>query len=71
MSTKDSKTEQPCTIHSVRLSLPLTNQQLWDMAKTIVDKQKEASKLTKPVDWDILEEDWFDWLEESLFGNEA
>ena len=67
---KNAETEQ-CTIPSVRLSLPLTNQQLWDMAKTIVDKQKEASKLTKPVDWNSLEEDWFDWLEESLFSNEA
>jgi hypothetical protein len=71
MQNELSKTEQPCTIHSVRLSLPLTNQHLWDMAKTIVNKQKEASKLTKTVDWDSLEEDWFDWLEERLFGNEA
>jgi hypothetical protein len=56
---------------SVRTSLPLTNQALWDMAKTIVDKQREASKLTKPVDWNSLEEDWFDWLEEGIFGDES
>jgi hypothetical protein len=58
-------------IGSVRTSLPLANQALWDMAKTIVEKQKEASKLTKPVDWSSLEEDWFDWLEEGIFGDES
>jgi hypothetical protein len=55
---------------SARTSLPLTNQALWDMAKTITDKQKEAFNLTKPVDWTSLEEDWFDWLEEGIFGEE-
>jgi hypothetical protein len=57
-------------IDSARISLPLTNQQIWDMVKTIVDKQKEASKLTKPVDWNSTQGDWFDWIEETLFGNE-
>jgi hypothetical protein len=66
-----SKSQKPDCLHNVRYSLPLTNQQLWGMAKTIVDKQREASKLTKPVDWNSLEEDWFDWLEETLFSNEA
>jgi hypothetical protein len=55
---------------SARTSLPLTNQALWDMAKTITDKQKEAFNLTKPVDWTSVEEDWFDWLEEGIFGEE-
>lgn len=51
-------------IRSVRCSLPLTNQKLWEMAKVIVDKQKAAKKqLTDNVDWK------FDWLEEELFSN--
>jgi len=51
-------------------SVPLpTNQKLWDMAKVIVEKQKEAKKLKDDVDWDILEDDWFDWLGEEILGN--
>jgi hypothetical protein len=54
-----------------RCSLPLTNQKLWEMAKVITDKQKAAKeKPTDKVDWDMLQEMWFDWLEEELFGYE-
>jgi hypothetical protein len=57
---------------NVRRSLPLTNQKLWEMAKIITDKQKSAKEQpTDRVDWNMLEEMWFDWLEEELFGNDA
>jgi hypothetical protein len=57
---------------NVRRSLPLTNQKLWEMAKVITEKQKAAKEqLTDKVDWNMLEEMWFDWLEEELFGNDA
>jgi len=57
---------------NVRRSLPLTNQKLWEMAKVITDKQKSAKEQpTDKVDWNMLEEMWFDWLEEELFGNDA
>jgi len=55
-------------VFSVSVPLP-TNQKLWDMAKVIVKKQKEAKKLKDDVDWDILEDDWFDWLGEEILGN--
>lgn len=61
-----------CVIPAVRRSLPLTNQKLWGMAKVITDKQKTAKEQpTDKVDWNMLEEMWFDWLEEELFGNDA
>lgn len=54
---------------NTRSSLPLTNQKLWEMAKLITDKQKLAKELPiDNVDWNMLEEMWFDWLEEELFG---
>lgn len=57
---------------NVRRSLPLTNQKLWEMAKVITDKQKSAKEQSlDKVDWNMLEEMWFDWLEEELFGNDA
>ena len=56
---------------NTRTSLPLTNQKIWEMAKLITDKQKLATELpTDNVDWNMLEEMWFDWLEEELFGEE-
>lgn len=59
-------------IGAVRRSLPLTNQKLWRMAKLITDRQRKAKELpTDKVDWDMLEEEWFNWLEEELFGNDA
>lgn len=59
-------------IGDVRRSLPLTNQKLWEMAKLITDKQRKAKELpTDKVDWNMLEEEWFDWLEDELFGNNA
>jgi len=54
-----------------RISIPLSNQKLWEMAKLITDRQREAKKLlTDNVDWDMLEVEWFDWLEEQLFGEQ-
>ena len=59
-------------IGAVRRSLPLTNQKLWEMAQLITDRQKKAKdEPTDKVDWNMLEEMWFDWLEEELFGNDA
>jgi len=46
---------------------PLTNQKLWDIAKVITAKQKAAKEeLTDKVDWNMLEELWFDYLKEEL-----
>ena len=54
---------------NVRTSLPITNQKLWGMAKLITDRQRKAKELPiEKVDWCMLEEEWFDWLEEELFG---
>lgn len=53
-------------------SLILTNQKLWEMAKEITDKLRNAKTMpTDKVDWDLCQELWFDWLEEELFGNNA
>ena len=53
-----------------RVPNPITNQKIWDMAKVIVDKQRSAIKLgSNKLDWNSLEEDWFDWIEEILFEN--
>ena len=57
---------------AVRRSLPLTNQKLWEMAKLITDRQRKAKdEPTDKVDWNMLEEMWFDWLEDELFGKAA
>ena len=54
---------------SNRQSLPLPNQKLWEMAKIITERQKATLKANgKLIDWRMLEGDWFDWLEESIFG---
>ena len=76
MNTKDKTPNEghsePLQQCSVRRSLPLTNQRLWEMAKLITDRQRKAKELpVDKVDWDMLEEEWFDWLEEELFGNDA
>lgn len=56
---------------NVMSSLPLTKQKLWEMAKLITDRQRKAKDLsTDKVDWNMLEGEWFDWLEEELFGND-
>ena len=53
-----------------RVPNPITNEKIWDMAKVIVDKQRSAIELgSKKLDWNSLEEDWFDWIEEILFEN--
>jgi len=52
---------------SNRTPLPLSNQKLWDMAKTITEKQEAATKLMhSKVDWNMLQGEWFDWLQEEL-----
>ncbi len=56
----------------IRTPNPITNQRIWDMAKVIVDKLKRTMDLPKEeynVDWNSLEANWFDWLEEVLFEN--
>lgn len=51
-----------------RRSLPLSNNDLWRMAKIITQKQKKATSVNyKKIDWNSLENDWFEWLEECLF----
>lgn len=43
------------------------NKKLWKMAKVITDKQKSAKEEpTDKIDWNMLEEEWFDWLQEEL-----
>lgn len=75
LNTNETLNEAPnpaCFLGAVRRSLPLTNQKLWDMAKLITDRQRKAKDLTTDkVDWNMLEEEWFDWLEGELFGNDA
>ena len=45
----------------------ITNQKLWEMARLITHRQKEATKKqTDKVNWILLEEMWFDYLEEQL-----
>ena len=42
------------------------------MAKLITDRQRKGKELpTDKVDWNMLEEEWFDWLEKELFGNDV
>jgi hypothetical protein len=49
----------------------ITKQKLWDMAKVIVEKQKAATTVDiNMTDTDLLEELWFDWLEENLLEDE-
>ena len=68
MSKLNTETQLPQTI--VRESLPLTNQMMWKMAKIITEEQKNAKELpTDKIDWNLLEEFWFDWLEEELCVN--
>lgn len=52
-----------------RIPNPITNQKIWDMSKVIVDriKQANASNFEEPIDWLLLEELYFDWIEEILF----
>ena len=49
----------------------VTKQKLWEMAAHIVKCQKAASKTNfDNVDVDMLTEDWFDWLESEILGEE-
>lgn len=59
-------------MEEIRQTLPLTNQKLWEMAKVITQKQILAmGTLKDKIDVNILEELWFDWLEEQIFGEET
>jgi len=70
MKTEEQKLNDTQLNMAVRRSLPLTNQKLWDMAKLITDRQRKAKELaTYKIDWNMLKEEWFDWLEEELFGD--
>ena len=56
------------SLTQTRVSNPISNKTIWDMAKVIVDRQKAAKDIDfKKVDTNSLEEDWFDWIEEILF----
>jgi len=49
----------------------VTKQKLWEMAAHIVKCQKAASETNfDNVDVDMLTEDWFDWLESEILGEE-
>ena len=59
--------EENKTLLNIRQSKPLTNQKLWEMAKTITECQKLAKEMPNAnIDWNTLEDIWFDWLEEEL-----
>lgn len=51
---------------------PLNRSKLWKMAQRITYLQQKASQMTdddkKKIDWNLMEEEWFDWLEEELTG---
>lgn len=52
-----------------RRSLPITNEKLLNMARLITDRQKMATVFSADkIDWVLLEEEWFIWLKEELFG---
>lgn len=59
----------------VRRSLSLSNADLWAMSKEIVVALKAAVEMPPDkfdkVWFSQLEDDWFDWLEEKLMGNDA
>jgi hypothetical protein len=44
---------------------------MYKMAETIVSKQEKMFdvKNKKDIDWEMLKNDWFDWLEEEIKGN--
>lgn len=45
----------------------LSNQEIWDIAKDIVNSQKKILEVdSTKVDWNMLQELWFDYLEEKL-----
>lgn len=58
-----------------RQPLPITNQKIWDMSKRITGKLKEAyskdPEKAKNIYWAQVEELYFDWLEEELFGEQS
>lgn len=51
----------------------MNNQKLWEMAKVITEKQKATLTVISPknIDWNELEGDWFNWLEENLLVSEV
>ena len=55
-------------------SLPISNKDIWEISKKIVECLKTAVGMppekVNEIWFDQLEEDWFDWLEEKLRGNE-
>ena len=56
----------------IRTPLVLKNKDLWDMAKTIVDKIKSANCSTQnECYWESVENEWFNWLEEKIFGEQT
>jgi hypothetical protein len=77
MSTEDTNTtpSQHDAKLLVRRSLPLSNTDLWAMSKEIVAALKAAVEMppdkVDKVWFEQLEDDWFDWLEEKLMGNDA
>ena len=77
METKTRTTTKPQhdAKLSVRRSLPLSNTDLWAMSKEIVTALKAAVEMppdkVDKVWFEQLEDDWFDWLEEKLMGNDA
>lgn len=60
-------TNELCVLLGVMPSL------IWDIAKEIVKKQQYCYRQepnTEAFDWDDVEEDWFDWINEKINGEE-
>jgi len=48
---------------------PTDNKKLWKMATLIVEKIKAAQCVpSEKIDWNMLEELWFEWLEEQRWS---
>lgn len=53
---------------------PITNQKLWDMSAKIVECLKKAYESDpggiNKISWGMLQDQWFDWLEEEIIGEQ-
>jgi predicted house-cleaning noncanonical NTP pyrophosphatase (MazG superfamily) len=47
----------------------ITNKKLWEMAKTITEKQQKTLETKGNIYWNVLEELWFEWLEDELLND--
>jgi len=67
---KKDRAEQ-LILSSVSIALPSPDK-LYEMAGTIVDRQGKMFSVDKnSIDWEDLKNDWFDWLDDEIKGNEC